>query len=197
MMDGNIFDLRPALARSARRRLRHNWPISKESAMDESRFWKLIDAAKSQAGVNEGARPSMLRTALAALSAVEIQAFQRLYDEATARANRWDVYGAAYLMNIGGCSDDGFRYFRDWLISEGHEVYQRALADPDSLADFPARDDVELEAFGYAALEAYAEHSDKELERDFSDELSMPEGREWDVDELPTLLPRLAARYGR
>jgi len=163
--------------------------------MDESRFWKLIDAVKSQAGDNEGARPSILRTALAALPAIEIQAFQRIYDQAIAHAKRWDLWGAAYLMN-GGCSDDGFRYFRDWLISEGCDVYQRALADPDSLADVPVRDDAELESFGYAALEAYAEHTDKELERDFSDELTAPEGREWDEDELPALLPRLAAKLG-
>lgn len=163
--------------------------------MDESRFWMLVDAAKSQAGDNEGARPSRLRTALAALPATEIQAFQRLYDGVIARAHRWDLWGAAYLMN-GGCGDDGFRYFRDWLISEGRDVYQHALADPDTLADLPVREDAELEAFGYAALEAYAEHTDKPLERDASDELTAPEGREWDEDALPTLLPRLAARYG-
>jgi hypothetical protein len=168
--------------------------IGKETVMDESHFWRLIDAAKFQAGVNEGARPSMLRTALAALSATEIQAFQRMYDLALARANRWDLWGAAYLMN-GGCSDDGFRYFRDWLISEGRDTYQHALADPDSLADFPVRDDAELEAFGYAAPEAYAEHTDKELERDFAGE-GEPEGRAWIEDDLPTLLPRLAAHYG-
>jgi hypothetical protein len=165
--------------------------------MDESGFWQLVDAAHARAGDNEGARPPALRAALATLPATEIQAFQRIYDRVIARANRWDLYGAAYLMNIGGCSDDGFRYFRDWLISEGRDTYQRALAEPDTLADFPPRDFFELESFGYAALEAYAEHSDKELERDFSDELSMPEGREWDVDELPALLPQLAAKYRR
>jgi hypothetical protein len=190
-------------SRSGRAPLGHNRRISrqnadetvKESAMDESRFWKLVDGARAQAGVNEGARPSMLRTALADLPAIEIQAFQRLYDGAIARANHWDLFGAACLMN-GGCSDDGFRYFRDWLISEGRETYERALADPDSLADFAPRDVFELESFGYAAMEAYAEHSDRELERDFSDELAVPEGREWDTDELPRLFPRLAARYG-
>jgi hypothetical protein len=163
--------------------------------MDESRFWSLIDAARSRAGDSEGARPSLLRTALAALPAAEIQAFQRLYDVALAHANRWDLWGAAYLMN-GGCSDDGFRYFRDWLISEGRDTWQRALADPDSLADFPVRNEFELEAFGYAAQEAYAEHSDKELARDPCGE-GEPEGRAWIEDELPALLPRLAARFSR
>ena len=162
--------------------------------MDDSRFWMLVDAARSRAGANEQARPPALRAALAALPADEIQAFQRVYDRMIARANRWDLVGAAYLMN-GGCSDDGFRYFRDWLISEGRATYEQALADPDSLAELPVQDCFELESFGYAALDAYAEHTDKELERDFADELAMPEGHEWDADELPAMFPRLAAKY--
>jgi hypothetical protein len=36
------------------------------------------------------------------------------------------------LIN-GGMSDDGFTDFRYWLISRGRDVYERALADPDSL----------------------------------------------------------------
>lgn len=162
--------------------------------MDDSRFWMLVDAARSRAGANEQARAPALRAALAALPADEIQAFQRVYDRMIARANRWDLVGAAYLMN-GGCSDDGFRYFRDWLISEGKATYEQALADPDSLAELPAQDFFELESFGYAALDAYAEHTDKELERDFADELAVPEGHEWDTDELPAMFPRLAAKY--
>lgn len=164
--------------------------------MIDSRFWMLVDAARAQAGASEQARPPALRAALATLPADEIQAFQRAYDRMIARANRWDLWGAAYLMN-GGCSDDGFRYFRDWLISEGQAAYEQALADPDSLAELPVRDDVELESFGYAALEAYAEQTDKELERDFSDELAMPEGHAWNEDELPGMLPRLAAKYSK
>jgi hypothetical protein len=49
---------------------------------------------------------------------------------------RWDLWGAAYLLN-GGCSDDGFEYFRGWLIAQGHEVFERVLEDPDVLADLP------------------------------------------------------------
>jgi hypothetical protein len=163
--------------------------------MDDSRFWMLVDAARAQAGASEQARPPALRAALAALPADEIQGFQRVYDRMIARAKRWDLWGAAYLMN-GGCSDDGFRYFRDWLVSEGKVCYEQALADPDSLAEFPVQDSFELESFGYAALDAYAEHTDRPLERDFSDEGAMPEGREWDVEELAGMLPRLAGKYG-
>jgi hypothetical protein len=161
--------------------------------MDEPRFWSLIDAAKAQAGDHERARPPALRAALAALSPSAIQSFQRTYDQALLRANRWDLWGAAYLM-MGGCSDDGFRYFRDWLISEGRAAYERALADPDSLADVPVQDDYELESFGQAALDAFAEHTDAALERDARVD-GPPEGDEWDEDALAGMFPRLAARY--
>lgn len=161
--------------------------------MNETRFWSLVDAARNRAGDNEDARAPVLGAALAALPASEIQSFQRIYDGLILRANRWDLWGAAYLM-MGGCSDDSFRYFRDWLISEGKTAYEGALADPDSLADYPARDEFELENFGYAAMEAYAEQSDDELERE-PDESGAPEGREWDPDDLPVLLPRLAEKY--
>ena len=51
-----------------------------------------------------------------------------------AQAHRWDLGAAAYLMR-GGYSDDGFDYFRGWLIAQGRSRRERALADPDSLAD--------------------------------------------------------------
>jgi hypothetical protein len=49
-------------------------------------------------------------------------------------AYRQDLWGAAYLIN-GGASDDGFDYFRGWLLAQGRETWEAALADPDSLAD--------------------------------------------------------------
>ena len=40
----------------------------------------------------------------------------------------------AFIVN-GGASDDGFDYFRGWLIAQGREVFEGTLAKPDSLAD--------------------------------------------------------------
>src|ERR1700731_1618466 len=48
-------------------------------------------------------------------------------------AYTWDLWGAASVIH-GGCSDDGFEYFRRWLVLRGRDVYEDALADPDSLA---------------------------------------------------------------
>ena len=164
--------------------------------MDDSRFWMLVDAARSRAGAHPQARPPALRAALAELPAVEIQSFQRAYDRMRQRANRRDLRAAADLM-LGGCGDLAFSAFRDWLISEGRDDYERTLADPDALAELPPQDDVGLEAFGDAARDAYAERTDKALERDRPEDEAPPEGALWDEAERAARLPRLAARYGR
>ncbi|WP_257233953.1 DUF4240 domain-containing protein [Streptomyces sp. JV178] len=57
----------------------------------------------------------------------------------------WDLLGTSYRAPLwaaaftinGGCSDDGFDYVRGWLVLQGHEVFERAVADPDSLARSP------------------------------------------------------------
>ena len=95
----------------------------------------------------------------------------------------------------GGCSDDGFLYFRAWLTSEGREVFERALSNPDSLAELQRREYFDLEAFGYAALKAFSAKGGGKLERDFSNELAMPSGKEWSEPELPSLFPKLATKY--
>lgn len=46
------------------------------------------------------------------------------------------LWVAAYIAN-GGCSDDGFDYFRGWLIAQGREAFERVVADPDALAELP------------------------------------------------------------
>lgn len=163
--------------------------------MNEQIFWDIVGAARTQAGDDIEARVDALEAALDVLSMAEIQDFQHQYDAMIRRAYRWDLWGAAYLMNEG-CSDDGFRYFSDWLISEGKDTYEAALANPDSLAEIADQEYFELESFGYVALKVFEAKGGGELERDFSTELSMPAGDEWEEDALPGMFPRLAARFG-
>jgi hypothetical protein len=164
--------------------------------MNEAAFWQLVEAAKTEAGRDPDQRPVALERLLASLSMAEIQAFQRLYDAQLIKAHQWSLWGAASVMN-GGCSDDGFRYFRDWLVSEGQARFKTVLEDPDSLADVPKSDWFGLELFGYAALKAFEQQGGCELDRNFHDvEFAEPEGREWESHELPTLYPRLTKVYG-
>jgi hypothetical protein len=167
----------------------------REPITDAEKFWVIVDAVRKGAGKDTDARVDKLRENLSGLSAEELQQFQNVYDEQIRRSYRWDLWGAAYLMN-GGCSDDGFRYFRDWLVSEGRVVFEKALANPDSLADLPRADMAELELFGYVALELFEEKATGELDRDFSTEIAAPVGEQWDEEQLPSLFPRLNGIYG-
>jgi hypothetical protein len=94
--------------------------------MDIERFWAIVDTARGIAGSDTEGRVDALRHLLSTESLEEIQSFQSHYDAQIRRSYRWDLWGAAYLMN-GGASDDGFRYFRNWLISEGRVVFEAAL----------------------------------------------------------------------
>ena len=162
--------------------------------LDDDRFWACIAAARDAAGDDVDDRVDGLEQVLLTCHPDDVAAFQHKYDELLARAYRWDLWGAAWLMN-GGCSDDGFRDFRDWLISEGEAVYEAALADPDSLADVAQDEAFELESFGYVALEVYEQLTDAPLPRGSVTDPASPAGQAWDEDALPARFPRLARRF--
>jgi hypothetical protein len=163
--------------------------------MDEDRFWEIVEAARADSDGEVDERPAALEQILMGLAPDEVRAFQERYDEMLRRANLWSLWGAAWLMN-GGCSDDGFRTFRDWLISEGRAVFEAALDNPDTLADVPDIEDFELEDYGYVATDVYQELTGDELEPAVPAEAEAPEGEEWNEDELAAMYPRLAEKYG-
>ena len=72
--------------------------------------------------------------------------------------------GVPDIMNVG-CSDDGFEYFRNWMISRGKEVYYAAKENPDSLISeyVEGKEYYDLEDFWYVALTAFKNKTDKEL----------------------------------
>lgn len=161
--------------------------------MIADQFWRIIERAKDKTDDSEQ-QVELILEALKLLTPEEIVEFDRLYDQFRFEAYRWDLWGAAYIMN-GGCSDDAFEYFRGWLISRGRAVYENALADPDSLAEEfdPDRDNYELESLLYAPQRAYEETTGRsmpERERVFPELV----GQRWDESDLDAMLPRLTER---
>ena len=112
--------------------------------MIEAKFW---DHIRESRHADPASHAERLTARLAKLPPEEILDFVYLWSTVNCRAYRRDLWGAAYLIN-GGCSDDGFRDFRTWLILQGRIVYEAALADPDSLADV-------LDGEGDAAIQCY------------------------------------------
>ncbi len=158
-------------------------------------FWEVIEQAKEISGDDWESRPENLKAILLKCSTEDIVQFNKDYRKKLIEAYRWDLWGAAYLIN-GGCSDDGFDYWRDFLISEGKSTYEAALNDPDSLAELDDIEDAELEEYRYAIDEAYEELTDNEMPEDNIRYPTDPEGEEWDENNLDSMFPKLAAKYG-
>jgi hypothetical protein len=160
-------------------------------------FWELVEAARVSAVAPADADSvgRRARELLRAMPLDEVAELARAEWELRARSYRVDLWGAAYLIN-GGCSDDGFEYFWGWLVAQGRDVFERAVADPDTLADVPAvREGLDLEAedmFG-VAHSVYWDRAGQVL----TDTANYPQLTEfWDFDdehERRRRLPRLDA----
>ncbi|MFJ1564413.1 DUF4240 domain-containing protein [Streptomyces erythrochromogenes] len=170
--------------------------------MDKQTFWQLIETAR------EGEDVVAQRAAelLAARPQAEIAAAQQVLWDLLAESYRSPLWAAAYVIN-GGCSDDGFDYFRGWLLTQGRAVFDAALADPDSLAEHPAVREAAaegLELWDEEALSiawsAYESATGRELPAESFTISYPPLDPSWDFDfddaaELATRLPRLSALF--
>jgi hypothetical protein len=157
-------------------------------------FWQLISTTISPEALEE-ADLSKLEAALAGMSAEEIASFNEHFSMLHATSYGWPIWGAAYIIN-GGCSDDGFDYFRGWLIGKGREAFEAAMADPDSLVDY-AEDEVECEDLLSVAWQAYKDKTSED--RLPATSHSFPElGESWDFDdeaEMRKRYPRLCEKF--
>lgn len=164
--------------------------------MTEDRFWTLIAKSREES-TDCDEQAAKLVQLLSSQPAAEVQAFDDIFASQLQTAYRWDLWGAAYIIN-GGCSDDGFEYFRCWLIGQGRTIYEGALADPDSLADALTgeEDEVECEDLLYVADRAHEALTGSSLPaRQFCGPAA-PQGDQWDEEELDSLFPRLSSKFG-
>lgn len=177
-------------------------------AMDTPRFWEMIETARSQASDPADGQEvaDQASTLLAARPHEEIVAAQQILWDLMADSYRSPLWAAAYLIN-GGCSDDGFEYFRGWLISQGRDVFERIGAEPDGLADLPAvraaaSDGMEIECEEMLSI-AWNAHKMATGRQLPADAFTVRYGEldpAWKFDfddrtEMARRLPRLAALY--
>jgi hypothetical protein len=102
--------------------------------MEREQFWALVEST-SGGGCEQHAQ--RLQAELRRLPPAEILAFGRIQRHLLAESYRWDLWGAAHLIQAG-CGDDGFENFRGgWLLGQGRAAFEAALHDPDSLAKHP------------------------------------------------------------
>jgi hypothetical protein len=165
--------------------------------MDRSEFWKLIEETRAASQGDCEQLVELLQRRLQALPAEQIVRFKVILDELMAESYTWELWAAGYLIN-GGCSDDGFDYFRAWLIAQGEAIFTSALKDPETLADYPDEfpEEVDCESLMYAPVYAYKEKTGRDLFADMPRRSwpREPTGKRWEEEEVESVLPRLAAR---
>jgi Protein of unknown function (DUF4240) len=164
-------------------------------------FWSIVERSRqgwdtTRGDGNQDRQLHDLEELLSRLPAKEVASFNGHLGDVFHAAYRWDLWDAAGLIGEG-CSDDGFMDFRGWLISMGRSVYERALADPESLAEIAHMPGVEcifFEGFMAVPKTVYEQHTGREL--DSSPWPDKPAGQRTREAELPRRFPILWKKFG-
>ncbi len=179
--------------------------VSTVAMIDENHFWEIIDKSKKNTK-NLDEQEQYLINELINLPQHEIIGFYHRVNKLILDSYTSNLACAGYLMN-GGLTDDGFEYFRLWIISRGKNVYYGALENPDILIDEIRGNDnfYEFEAFMYVAANAFKrktgnnlyDHLDKKIP--YSDGLNYPTIEfSWDENKsesMKSICPRLFGKF--
>lgn len=181
-------------------------PESLITEVNKDTFWTLIDQAKE----HPGGPSEWLMEQLVDMGPEQAKNFDTIARVYMDLAHQYGLWTAASVMIWGGCSDEGFADFRQWLVGQGRKVYMAALKDPDTLADAPPYHDFRYDSLPLMGDYAYEEltgqnafedfdpdqyHALKaELKKDivYGDGIGYP----YDAADVPAYLPRLCQEYG-
>ena len=162
--------------------------------MNRDQFWEIIDSAISSVSSTDEVALKVTQS-LEQLEPSGIISFKQHQLDVEAESYRWDLWAVAYIIN-GGCSDDGFDYFRAWLVANGRDKFDKAMSNPESIGEW-ADGDADYEDMLYVADTAYQNKTGTQLPHNSltNSRPSDPIGNEWDEDELETMYPALCQKY--
>jgi hypothetical protein len=163
--------------------------------MKEAEFWRIIEMTKIASNGNDEKQVGLLIEYLSQLNEGEILEFDKLFVMYQEEAYDWRLWGAAYIIE-GGCSDDCFTDFLVWLTVQGREVYEQALANPDSLADYVViGQPIDIPEMRYVTHKAYEAKTGRNdmLHRAWS--RIEPTGEAFKEEDLPQMYPKLEAKF--
>ena len=160
--------------------------------MSEILFWELIEQSRTKSD-SDSEFLDILKDKLEAMSAPEIKKFQKLLLETTNELEHWDVWALAYIVR-GGCGDDGFDYFKAWVIAKGKEAFESVKGMQIEKFQNLFEEDPQFEEFMYVAQEAYAnkKYEEMPLPRVRVKEL---EGKKWEEESICKSYPELCALF--
>lgn len=136
--------------------------VKTSKMLDENLYWNIINKSLKNTGGFDGQEQYLINE-IKNLTPEEMIGFRLRTDKLLSDTYNSEMWCAGYIMN-GGCSDDGFEYFRNWVISRGKETYYKAKENPDNLIIEADKhyDFYEFESFWYVALEAFKQKTGKE-----------------------------------
>ena len=163
--------------------------------MTLDQFWTIVEEVHRDSGGDMDTKCELLGKRLHKLSQEEVQSFYQHFTDLNYRAYNWPLWAAAYIIG-GGCSDDAFSDFRSTLISMGRDIFERALADPQSLADINYdAGQAHYEGYQYVTPKVYKEMSGHDWIPGSREHPSEPSGEYWEESNIGTLYPKLAKVY--
>lgn len=162
--------------------------------LDEDTYWGIIENS-----LKDNSSPAdqelFLVNEIEKLTPKEMIGFRLRTDKLLFDSYTSDLWCAAYIID-GGCSDDGFEYFRCWLISRGKETFYKAKANPDSLINLVKENEgsYEFEGFWYVAINAFKNRTGEDLYSyiDYNQFVTNDENYpllefNWNIDEPQTM----------
>nr|WP_199001339.1 DUF4240 domain-containing protein [Flavobacterium sp. ASV13] len=163
------------------------------AVLTEDKFWQIIENSLKTTNTlypTLDEQQELLVSELKKLSIKEIIAYDCIFRNLKHKVYKHDLWAVAYIV-MGGCGDDAFMDFRNWLITRGKNVFYKALENADSLneefnkiqdGDIPEWEDV-----SYLPMGVIEEEFEKDLDEEatkYNFEYSkLPEiNFEWEAD---------------
>ena len=164
--------------------------------MTLDQFWRIVEKVHRASNGDMDKKCELLDAELRSLALDEVRSFHAHFYECQDRAYSWELWAAAYIIG-GGCSDDSFSDFRSTLISMGRQTFERALADPQSLADMDYDAEIaHYEGYQYVPTTVETELGGGQRSARSRPHPVEPSGKTWDEDKVAELYPKLAEKYG-
>lgn len=144
----------------------------------EANYWDIVRESLLNA-VDQESQLAKLTSILTEMKPNQILTFALRTEELLYRAHTTPLKCACWIMNYGYGSEDGFIYFKTWLISKGQKIYSEALENPDSLIPHknPNNEFYESEQFRYAPHYAFEQTSGEDLYYYYPKNFAYTEGK--------------------
>jgi hypothetical protein len=164
--------------------------------MEEDKFWAMIQSSYENSRSDYEEQQGQLTIELRKLPLQDLISFDNRFRELRGRAYDWQLWAAIYIIH-GGCGDDSFTDFRDWVISQGKEFYYKTISNPESLVEVENdKIEIEWEGMGYIPNTVFEEITGEEIPSTYKENMEI-KGDEWEDDTsvLKSMFPILFAKY--